>query len=94
MKYYFLVLVVHIPYALDMNRPTDEKYLKEFGRHLADLREGRGMSQEKLGAAAGLSRETISNIENGRQWAKLGTLHSIAKALKVPTKDLLDGLKQ
>jgi transcriptional regulator with XRE-family HTH domain len=78
-----------------MGRPTTEdKYLRDFGRHLATLREGRGISQEKLSELAGISRETISHIENGRQWARLSMLHRLAKALKVPTKELLEGLKQ
>jgi len=77
-----------------MGRPTTEdKYLAAFGRHLAVLRDSRDMSQEKLSALAGISRETISHIENGKQWARLSMLHKLAKALGVPTKELLDGLK-
>jgi len=78
-----------------MARPTTEdKYLKDFGKRLANLREDKGFSQEKLSALAGVSRETISNIENGRQWARLSMLHTLAKALGIPTKDLFDSLKQ
>lgn len=78
-----------------MARPTTEdKYLKAFGNHLAGIREARGMSQEKLSDLAGISRETISHIENGRQWARLSMLHKLAKALNVATKDLFEGLKQ
>jgi len=78
-----------------MARPTTEdKYLQAFGKHLAALREKRGISQEKLSTLAGISRETISHIENGRQWARLSMLHTLAKALDIPTKELLDGLKQ
>ncbi len=78
-----------------MGRPaTEDKYLVAFGRQLAALRESRDMSQEKLSALAGISRETISHIENGRQWARLSMLHRLAKALGVPTKELLDGLRQ
>ena len=95
MKYYFMVLLDHIPYSKDMSRPTTEDhYLKAFGRRLAALREARGISQEKLSALAGISRETISHIENGRQWARLSMLHRLAKALGVSTKELFDGLGQ
>jgi transcriptional regulator with XRE-family HTH domain len=90
-----MVLVDHIFYSVKMGRPNiEDKYLQEFGRHLAVLREKRGMSQEKLSELAGTSRETISHIENGRQWARLSMLHRIAKALGVSTKELFDGLKQ
>jgi DNA-binding XRE family transcriptional regulator len=94
-NYYFMVLVAHIQYPKDMSRPTTEDmYLQAFGKHLAMLREERGISQEKLSAQAGISRETISHIENGRQWARLSMLHRLAKALSVPTEALFTGLEQ
>lgn len=78
-----------------MGRPiTEDKYLKAFGKKLSKLREERGVSQEKLSALAEISRETISHMENGQQWARLSTLHRVAKALNVSTKELFDGLKQ
>ncbi len=90
-----MVLVAHIIYCRDMGRPTTEdKYLRAFGKRLALLRDERGMSQEKLSALAGISRETISHMENGQQWARLSTLHRVAKAFGIATKELLDGLKQ
>jgi len=90
-----MVLLGHVHYSRGMGRPTTEdKYLIAFGGRLASLRETRGMSQEQLSALAGISRESISHIENGRQWARLSMLHRLAKALGVPTKELLDGLKQ
>jgi DNA-binding XRE family transcriptional regulator len=52
------------------------------------------MSQEKLGAIAGVSRETVGLMERGQRWARLSTLHQVAKALGVATKELFDGLRQ
>lgn len=90
-----MVLVDHIVYSKNMARPTtDDKYLKAFGKRLALLRNERGYSQEKLGALANVTRETISHIENGQQWARLSMLHKLAKSLGIPTKDLFDGLSQ
>lgn len=90
-----MVLVAHIIYCRGMVRPTTEdKYLKAFGKNVAALREKRGMSQEKLAALAGISRETISHMENGQQWTRLSTLHQLAKALDVEVKELFDGLKK
>ncbi len=78
-----------------MTRPkSEDQYLKAFGKNVAAIREARGISQEKLAAVAGVSRETIGLIERGRRWARLSTLHSVAKGLGVPTNKLFDGLKQ
>ena len=78
-----------------MARPTNEdKYLKAFGKNLAAIRDDREFSQERLAALAGVSRETIGLMERGVRWARLSTLHKVAKALKVPTAKLFEGLKQ
>lgn len=47
------------------------------------------MTQEKLGKIVGLSRTSITNIEQGRQHVPLHHLFSIANALKVPPAALL-----
>jgi transcriptional regulator with XRE-family HTH domain len=52
-------------------------------RNLRVLREGADMSQEALADAAGISRQTISNIERGAGSADLGTLRKLAAALGV-----------
>lgn len=41
------------------------------------------MSQQELATRAGLSRNTVSNIENGKKY-ELGTLIVISDALEVP----------
>ena len=42
----------------------------------------------------GLAPDSIGLIERGRRWARLSTLHRIAKALKIGTDELFKGLKQ
>jgi transcriptional regulator with XRE-family HTH domain len=90
------VLLVIIGYATaDMARPTTEdQYLRAFGKHLAELRESRNLPQERLATLAGVSRETIGLLERGQRWARLSTLHRIAKSLDVPTRALFEGLRQ
>lgn len=89
------MLVVLIIYSKVMGRPTNEdKYLKAFGKHLAAMRDDRDISQERLAALAGVSRETIGLMERGKRWARLSTLHKVAKSLGVSTEKLFEGLKQ
>ena len=47
------------------------------------IREGKGMTQEELAKASGVSRVTISAIENNNEYqAKTGTLLALAKAME------------
>lgn len=46
-------------------------------------REYRGLSQEQLAKAAGLSKPYISHIESGKRVGTIESLQAIAKALKV-----------
>lgn len=42
-------------------------FYKELGRRLQTARKKKGISQEAIGKAAGLTRSSIANIEKGRQ---------------------------
>ena len=53
------------------------------GFKVKELREAKGMTQEELEQRSGVSRQTISAIENNRCGdVKTGTLMAIAKALE------------
>jgi transcriptional regulator with XRE-family HTH domain len=57
---------------------------KEFlSLNIKVLRKKFGFSQEKLAEAAGLSSQTISDIEGCRTWVSDKTLESLAKVLNV-----------
>lgn len=76
-----------------MTRPTQEdKHLAAFGKKVASLRQKRGLTQEQLGERTGLAVDSIGAIEQGRRWARLTTLHKLAKGLGVPVDELLKGL--
>jgi transcriptional regulator with XRE-family HTH domain len=46
--------------------------------------------QQQLALAAGLDRAYLSGVENGKQNLSLSALYKLARALDVPTQDLLD----
>ncbi len=52
------------------------------------IRRFRGMTQEDLSSAAGLSRPYLTEIETGRKEGSIRTLKAIAKALEVPLERL------
>jgi transcriptional regulator with XRE-family HTH domain len=65
------------------------KLLKTFGRSIRSLRKQRGLSQEDLAEASGLSRNYISDIERGVRNPSLLAVIGISRALRVPLRDLL-----
>ena len=59
-------------------------------KNLKKYRKQRGFTQEKLARRAGLSRVTISKLENGKQKTTTNTtILALAKALEVPAGDLV-----
>ena len=59
------------------------------GQNVRRLRKERDLLQEELAGRAGVSDQTIRNVEAGRYNTKLETLSKIAAALNVPLGDLL-----
>jgi len=52
------------------------------------IRKHRGMTQDDLANACGLSRPYLTEIETGRKEGSIKSLKSIAKALNVPLEKL------
>lgn len=76
-----------------MSRPSQEdKHLAVFGKRVADIRKRNKMTQEQLSEKTGLAVDSIGAIEQGRRWARLTTLHNLAKGLGVSTDELFKGL--
>jgi DNA-binding XRE family transcriptional regulator len=48
------------------------------------LRKFRGMTQQELAAAAGISRPYLTEIETGRKPGSISALKSLSEALKAP----------
>jgi transcriptional regulator with XRE-family HTH domain len=77
-----------------MSRPSQEdKNLIAFGKKVATIRQKRGLTQDQLADKTGLSIDTVGAIEQGRRWARLTTLHKLAKGLGVSTDELFKGLQ-
>lgn len=57
-------------------------HLQGMETRVRDIRKQRGMTQEDLAYAAGITQGMVSQIENGRR-VRLDTLEAVASALKV-----------
>ncbi len=75
-----------------MNDTKESKYLKAFGKRVADIRRQRGLTQEQLAERADVTPLSIGFIEQGRRWPRLATLVKLAKCLNVPISDFFKGL--
>ena len=62
---------------------------KDFGKHLAKLREQRGLSASQLAEMMFVSRATVSRWESGTRTPDLSMLSRLASCLNVPYSELL-----
>jgi len=62
----------------------------EIGKKIKFIRKSMGINQNKLAQLSGISNTYFSDIENLRTVPSLKTLNSLAIALEVSLKDLLD----
>lgn len=74
-------MVVYNPCVKIMEKTTAQK--------VRETRKGRGLYQHELAARAGLSVQTVRNVEAGRHEPELPTLRKVARALGVSLRDLL-----
>jgi transcriptional regulator with XRE-family HTH domain len=63
--------------------------LRRLGGRIQAVRMERGLTQEELATKAGLSRAYVARLETGRHNPPVLTVAKIAKALRVPLRDLL-----
>ena len=62
--------------------------LKKFGKRIRQLRDERGLSQERLGELAKVHRTYVGMIERGEKNITLTNIERFSKALKVNIKEL------
>lgn len=60
------------------------------GENIHETRRRKGLTQDALAAAAGVTKKTISEWERGKATPHLGYLEKIAARLQVPVSDLTD----
>lgn len=73
-----------------MTRVRDKKLLAQFGKHLKRVRVEKGLSQEELANDADIPINQIGRIERAEINPTLSTLSSIAKAVKMSLRELVD----
>ncbi|MEM5469783.1 MAG: helix-turn-helix domain-containing protein [Paracoccaceae bacterium] len=81
-------------YIAWLNRVPRGRYLvmnlqERVGQNIQDARRAKGLSQEALSFAAGLSRSYMGKLENGRNAMSISALESIALALGVDPSELV-----
>ena len=65
---------------------------QQFAANLRKARPRRKLSQEALGAAAGMHRTEVSRLERAERDPRLATIVKLARALDVPPSKLIDGI--
>lgn len=70
-------------------RPKVEPCYLEIGAAIRHYRAARDMSQAELGTRIGVTRASVANLESALQRTMLHQLPTIARALRVKTRDLL-----
>ena len=73
-----------------MPRRRDKDLLEQIGRRVAQVRKGKGFSQEALAERIGIQPVTLSRLETGDRGLSLSSLAVIAEALEVTLGDLVD----
>lgn len=73
-----------------MNKVRDSEYLLAFGKHLRVTRKAYGFTQESLAFEADITLSQIARIETGRLNTTISTIKTVARALKIHPKELLD----
>lgn len=62
---------------------------KAFGIVISRLRTGRGITQERFSALAGIARSHLTMLENGKKVVRLDTFVRIAEALDLSPAELM-----
>lgn len=75
-----------------MSDAQESKYLKVFGKRVAEIRRQRGYTQEQLAEKMDVPPISIAFIEQGRRWPRIVTLQNLARHLSVTISELLKGL--
>ena len=67
---------------------------KEFGEHIRNLRQERGLTQESLAERSTLSVDAVRGVERAAFSPTLGTIRKIATGLNVSLKTLFTSLQR
>lgn len=68
----------------------NQEFIDAFGRHLRELRQQKGLSQEELANRSDLAFSQIGRFERGVRSPTLSSIQALAEGLGVHPKELLD----
>jgi transcriptional regulator with XRE-family HTH domain len=71
----------------------NQEPLRAFGKHLRELREKRGLSQEKLAEMADLHRNYAGLLERGSANPTLLAIVALARSLKIRPAKLIETVR-
>ncbi|MDB5162662.1 MAG: putative Transcriptional regulator, family [Candidatus Saccharibacteria bacterium] len=75
-----------------MSIGSEEAFLNQLSKRIAELRKARGFTQERLASEASLDRVAIANIETGKRRPTVTTVYRIAQALRIDVDKFFQGL--
>ena len=70
----------------------ERQFLRDLGFRLRELRQERKLTQAELAEKCGLHRTFIGSVERGERNLSILNLRLIAKVLRTPLADLLEGV--
>lgn len=73
-----------------MQKIKNQSFIKSFGNKLRDTRKSKNFSQEQLAFEADIPISQIGRIERGEINTTINTVSALAKALKIPAKELFE----
>ena len=70
----------------------DKNYLIKFGQRIRELRQKKGLSQEKFALMIGMDRTYFSSVESGKRNISLLNIKKIADGLEITVDKLFENL--
>lgn len=74
-----------------MPKQPDPRFARATGANLFQARRRSGLTQHELAKRAGVHRETVARLEQGRQSVRADTFFKLSGALGIEPAVLLDG---
>ncbi|MBO5632611.1 MAG: helix-turn-helix transcriptional regulator [Aeriscardovia sp.] len=66
--------------------------LNDVGQRVKEIRNGQGLSQEKLALKADIDRTYLAGVELGKRNLSIKSLYKILQALEVSFHDFFEGM--